>query len=65
MRTSAARVEHSVERVVFVVLELSNKSWKLGFSTDLGQRIRERTVAAWDLGAFESGRSSMPSARSE
>ena len=54
MRTSAARVEHSVERVLFAVFELSSKSWKLGFATDLGQRIRERTVAAWDLVAFES-----------
>ncbi len=54
MRTSAAVVEDSVERVLFVVFELSNKSWKLGFATNLGQRIRERTVPAWDLGAFES-----------
>ena len=53
MRTSAARVEDSVEQVLFVVFELSNKSWKLGFATNLGQRIRERTVPAWDLGAFE------------
>ena len=54
MRTSAARVEDSVEQVLFVVFELSNKSWKLGFATNLGQRIRERTVPAWDLGAFDS-----------
>jgi len=54
MRTSAARVEDSVEQVLFVVFELSNKSWKLGFATELGQRIRERTVPAWDLGAFDS-----------
>jgi transposase len=39
---------------LFVVFELSNKSWKLGFATELGQRIRERTVPAWDLGRFES-----------
>ena len=54
MRTSAATVEYSEERVLFVVFELSSKSWKLGFATGLGQRIRERTVAAWDLGGFES-----------
>ena len=54
MRTSAARVEHSAERVLFVVFELSSKSWKLGFATELRRRIRERNVSAWDLGAFES-----------
>lgn len=43
-----------MEQVLFVVFELSNKSWKLGFATNLGQRIRERTVPAWDLGAFDS-----------
>ena len=53
MRTSAARVDHSGERVLFLVFELSSKSWKLGFGTDLGQKIRERTVPAWDLGRFE------------
>lgn len=54
MRASAARVEHSEECVLFVVFELSSASWKLGFATELGQRIRERTIPAWDLGAFES-----------
>lgn len=53
MRTSAAKVEYSEELVLFVVFELSSQSWKLGFATELGQRIREREVSAWDLGGFE------------
>lgn len=53
MRTSAATVEYSEEQVLFVVLELSSKSWKLGLATGLGQRMRERTVPAWDLCRFE------------
>lgn len=53
MRTSAAKVEYSEESVLFVVFELSSQSWKLGFATELGQRIREREVSAWDLGGFE------------
>ena len=53
MRTSAAKVDHSGERVLFLVFELSSQSWTLGFATDLGQRLRERTVPAWDLGRFE------------
>lgn len=53
MRTSAAKVEYSEESVLFVVFELSNQSWKLGFATELGQRIRESAVPAWDLGGLE------------
>lgn len=46
MRTSAATVEYSEEQVLLVALELSSKSRKLGFETDLGQWLRERTVPA-------------------
>ena len=54
MSTSAATAEYSQERVLFVVFELSHAQWKLGFATDLGERVRERTIASWDLLRFES-----------
>jgi len=49
MRTSAARIKYGEECVLFVVFELRIKCWKLRFATNLGQRIRERTVPAGDL----------------
>ena len=54
MSTSAAAAEYSQERVLFVVFELSHAQWKLGFATDLGERVRERSIASWDLLRFES-----------
>jgi transposase len=38
--------------VLFFSLELSNKSWKLAFTTGRGQKPRLRTVAAHDTGAL-------------
>src|SRR6266571_6192898 len=34
------------ERVLFVAVELSEKTWKLGFTTGHGQKPRERPVTA-------------------
>ena len=34
------------EGVLFLAFELSEKTWKLGFTTGHGQKPRERTVAA-------------------
>jgi transposase len=34
------------ERVLFVAFELSEKTWKLGFTTGYGQKPRERSIAA-------------------
>jgi transposase len=34
------------ERVLFVAFELSEKTWKLGFTTGHGQKPRERSIAA-------------------
>jgi hypothetical protein len=34
------------ERVLFVAFELSEKNWKLGFTTGPGQKPRERGVTA-------------------
>ena len=41
----------SPERVLHLALELSNKSWKLGFSD--GERIRLKSIAAGDLGSLD------------
>ncbi len=34
------------ERVLFIAFELSEKNWKLGFTTGHGRKPRERTAAA-------------------
>jgi transposase len=48
MTTTATHNEHdtTTERVLFVAFELSEKTWKLGFTTGPVQKPRERTVAA-------------------
>lgn len=48
MTTLATRntQEHTTEGTLFVAFELSEKTWKLGFSTGHGQKPRERTVTA-------------------
>jgi transposase len=48
MTTAAARneQEHTPEATLFVAFELSEKTWKLGFTTGHGQKPRERTVTA-------------------
>jgi transposase len=40
--------DSTTERVLFVAFELSEKTWKLGFTTGPGQKPRERGVAARD-----------------
>ena len=37
---------HTTEATLFVAFELSEKTWKLGFTTGHGQKPRERTVTA-------------------
>lgn len=51
MKTAAAQIENSVtdSAVLFLALELSNKTWKLGFTIGLGQKPRERVIPARDL----------------
>src|SRR3990172_8052379 len=39
--------------VLHLAFELGQARWKLGFTTGLGQRPRERTIAARDLEALE------------
>jgi len=58
--TAATRVDESTasEPVLHLAFELGQTRWKLGFTTGLGQRPRERTIAARDVGAvaLEIGR---------
>ena len=46
--TTATHNAHdtTTERVLFVAFELSEKTWKLGFTTGHGQQPRERSIAA-------------------
>jgi transposase len=48
MMTTATHNAHdtTTERVLFVAFELSEKTWKLGFTTGHGQQPRERSIAA-------------------
>jgi len=48
MTTSATRnvQETTTAGTLFVAFELSEKTWKLGFTTGHGQKPRERTVTA-------------------
>jgi transposase len=44
----------AVGATLYLAFELGNKKWKLGFTLGLGQRPRERTIAAGDLAALQS-----------
>src|SRR6266581_4807401 len=48
MTTAAAHneQENTLEATLFVAFELSEKTWKLGFTSGHGQKPRERTVTA-------------------
>jgi transposase len=50
MMTTATRTEHdnTPAAVLFMAVELSEKSWKLGFTTGHGQKPRERMLPARD-----------------
>jgi transposase len=50
MMTTATQNEHynAHEPVLFMAFELSEKTWKLGFTLGYGQPPRERTIAARD-----------------
>ncbi len=45
--------QYSTFPTLYLAFELSNKKWKLGFTTGLGQNPRERTIDAGDLPALE------------
>lgn len=42
------------DAVVYLAFELSNKHWKLGFTTGVGRRPRLRTIVAGDLAALQA-----------
>jgi len=46
MTTAATHTEHhnTKEGVLFMAFELSEKTWKLGFTMGYGQKPRERTM---------------------
>ncbi len=50
---SATRIDDSTTRqaVLYMALELSEKTWKLGFSTGLGQEPRQRDIPSRAPGA--------------
>jgi transposase len=50
MTTNATHhaLDHADEGVLFVALELSEKTWKAAFTTGQGQKPRERTITARD-----------------
>lgn len=41
-----------VEQILFVAFELGWSEWKLGFTTGLGQKIRQRTIPGRDVDAL-------------
>jgi hypothetical protein len=54
MDTAATcNVEHTLERVLYMAIELADNHRKLGFTTGFGQRPRERNVAAIETEELE------------
>jgi transposase len=53
MRTSAAREKYSEKGILFLAIESGSKQWKIGTKAEIGQQIREKTIAAWDVEAFK------------
>jgi transposase len=51
--TATCNFEYTLERVLYMAIELDNNRWKLGFTTGFGQRPRERNVAARDTLTLE------------
>lgn len=51
MTTAATRNDESttLEPTLYVAFELSNRTWKLGFTIGLGQKPREQNITARDL----------------
>jgi len=45
--------EYTLERVLYMAIELDNNRWKLGFTTGFGQRPRERDVPARDTATLQ------------
>jgi transposase len=53
-RLAAHREEYTRKQAdLYLAFELGNKEWKLGFTVGFGQKPRERTVLAGDLGGVK------------
>ena len=50
--SAARQVEYTSEPVLFLALELSAARWKVGTTVGLGQKPREMTIEAGDLGGL-------------
>lgn len=46
-------VEYTLERLLYMGIELDDNRWKLGFTTGFGQRPRERNIATRNTAALE------------
>ena len=53
MNETMRKMADNTLSTLYLAFELSNKKWRLGFTIGLGQRPRERTIAAGDLVALE------------
>jgi transposase len=53
MKTAATQMEVNSKQaaILYMAFELGRKKWKLGFTTGLGQKARQRTVTAADMPA--------------
>lgn len=47
--TTATRTHESTASTLYMAMELSSKTWKLGFTTSIGQKPREKSVLSGDL----------------
>jgi transposase len=52
--TRKGQGSHRTASTLYLAFELGRHHWKLGFTTGMGQRPRERTIAAGDLDALET-----------
>ena len=54
MQTAETARRRKGNQVLFLALELGRREWRLGFSTGIGKRPRERTVVAGDADGVEA-----------
>ena len=50
---TTCNLEYTLERVLYMGIELDNNRWKLGFTVGFGQKPRERNIAARDIISLE------------
>jgi len=52
-KTVQGSLQGPISPTLYLAFELSQKQWKLGFTVDMGQRTRIRTIQARDLQALQ------------